>query len=148
MNTKSMQENLANAKARLKAIEVERDALTTFIEGSEKVLSLPVSSLQGSPATSIRDAIRNMLKEANGKVVNSSDITRRITEMNVPTTAKNLARSVDTTLSQMARSGEPLEKVAPKVWRWKIDRPELLLRPEANTGSSGGKMDPAEENSR
>ncbi len=144
MNTESMRENLAQARARLKAIEVEREALTTFIDGTERVLSLPTASLQETPAITIRDAIRKILKEADGEVVNSTDLAKRISTMNITTTAKNLARSVDTTLFQMARSGEPIEKIAPKMWRWKGDLPGLLLESEP-TGINGDGAEPAEE---
>ena len=145
MNTEAMRQNIAEAKARLEAIEVEREALATFIDGAERVLSLPIASHQESPAITIRDAIRDILKEADGAVVNSSDMARRISTMNVSTTAKNLGRSVDTTLFQMSRSGEPIEKVSPKMWRWKGNLAGLLAVPDAPPRIDDDEIGPAGE---
>ena len=43
MNTEAMRQNIAEAKARLEAIEDEREALASFIDGAERVLSLPIA---------------------------------------------------------------------------------------------------------
>ena len=139
MNTESMLENLVQARARLKAIDIEREALTTFIDGTERVLSLSDARFEEVPTTSIRDAIRTILKEADGKVVSSDEIARRIGDMNVATTAKNLAKSVDSSLFQMVENGEPFERESSKRWRWVENHPRLLAEPDVPaTGNRDG----------
>lgn len=68
---------------------------------------------------SVRRAIVAALREAGGRPMHAREIGSRIRELGAVTEARDPDHIIDLSASTMCkRDGSPLEKVAPKTWRW------------------------------
>ena len=70
----------------------------------------------GKPKISYPDAIRQILKEANGHPLHRQEIARRAVTLGVSTKAKNIMPIVDTSLRRLRRRGEA-ENTGDGFWR-------------------------------
>ena len=125
MNPEVLLSLLVSANSRLELVnrelemlQAEHEALADFIQGTQSLLEFLKKDAQEESPITIRDALREILQQAQGQPMTSVDIAERISRMNVPTKARDLKKSVDATLHQMMTGGEPIERVAPRTWCW------------------------------
>lgn len=75
----------------------------------------------GKGALSFRQGLLRVLRDAHGEPLPAAEIVRRAATLGAQTTARDPARIADLSLWTFRRDGEPVEKTAPRTWRWTGD---------------------------
>ena len=133
MNEKLARQMLAAAQTELDGMEAERDRLTRMrdlcgewlaahgfgIDTEEVATTQVVASM---PIVSYPDAIRRILREANGQAVHRRDIANRAVALGVSTKAKNVMPIVDTALRRL-RESDGAVNVGNGYWRIPMPAP-------------------------
>ena len=127
MSEKLARQMLAAAQTELDGMEAERDRLTRMRDlcgewltahgfgiDTEEVATTQV--VPPTPVMSYPDAIRRILREANGQAVHRRDIASRAVALGVSTKAKNVMPIVDTALRRL-RESDGAENVGKGYWR-------------------------------
>lgn len=139
MDEMTVRAQLAEVQDELKRNEEEHKVLASLLQGYEGWLRLrglgkaPRSLVQtakppvvpavkpkrkGRPGGTIsfKDAVLTVLKEARGEPLHSRELIFRARGLGAITRARRPAGVVDVTMRALAN--EPIEKVAPRTWRW------------------------------
>lgn len=132
MDGKSIREQLDLVRANLQRNEEEREVLLDLLKGYEGWLrlygesngatqvALPMArkiDTKTKGTISMRQAIKTVLKDAHGSQLHSKEIWRRAQELGAKTTGSSPLGLVDLTAFSLSKT-EPVEKVAPRTWRW------------------------------
>ena len=115
----SLSLGLRQAKERLEQVEAERAELEHLIKEFEAlpaVFKQEVFDQVENSAITIRDVIRDTLQKSD-EPVRIAALADEVRARNIPTTAKNLDRSIEATLAHM-RKEEPITKVGVGLWQW------------------------------
>lgn len=142
MDEKAARALLEEAKTKLVSIEEQREVWLAAVQMAEGWLrvygsaekptvqsSLPGlakrsrgrrSSQKGD--VSLRSAILQVLKDARGAQLHSKEILNRVRGLGADTKAKDPVGIIDlVAINLKTRSDTPIERVAPRTWRWAGD---------------------------
>jgi HB1, ASXL, restriction endonuclease HTH domain len=150
LDKNTIQDRIAEYRARLGQIDDERAALLDIIKGHEALIratsepdyksAAPVTfprdkAVSGAPmpvgVISMRGAVRRILSSA-GRPMHSKDIADEALKLGASTTSDTPASIVDLILLNLAKQGK-VEKTAPRTWRWTEVEPRALKVPEVPT---------------
>lgn len=145
MDVDATRSQLSWAYDRMRHVDEEREALAALIQGleswlnfitkgvpEEEVPDAPLFDADESEQMTIRDAIREVLRQAQGAPISSQEIALRIRKMRVRMKAENPVATVDAAAHQLMRRGEPVERVGPRTWRWIV---EVVIAPNGGEGT-------------
>lgn len=137
MDEKNARRQIQELNAALKALDEDRDVFISLIRGYEGWLRLHGSDASPARATvpkqpakrrpsralkgtiSLRKAVLQVIREAHGSPVHLKEIRARALGMGASTDAKDPDRIMDLVAYNLkSRSGQPLERVSPRSWRW------------------------------
>lgn len=133
MDAKTIRDQLEVVKANLQRNEDEKNVLLDLLRGYEGWLrlygetngaaqvALPLAKRVMDTTTkgtiSMRSAIKKVLQDARGMPLHSKEIWRRAQEMGAKTDGQSPLGLVDLSAFSLSKT-EPVEKVAPRTWRW------------------------------
>ena len=136
MDEQAVRLHLSEIQQRLRDIDEERDVLLNLLKGYEGWLRLRgskngsqlslhgeltarvVRSTKPKGKVSLRGSVLKVIKEARGEGVHSSEIWRRVQALGANTAAKDPHAIIDLTAYSLKSGGHPVEKAAPRTWRW------------------------------
>lgn len=139
MDEKKARRQLQDVKVALNKLDEEREFLVSLIHGYEGWLRLHGSSNGAATLTvrpraarqsgaartapkgsvSLRQAVLQIVREAQGSPVHIREILARALAMGAATNAQHPERIVDLVAYNLkSRSNQPLERVSPRSWRW------------------------------
>lgn len=141
MEKAAVEEQLRIVQDALAHNQAERDVLESLIKGYKKWLSLnhisalaqqagpspvvvtpPSSALRVKGTISIREAVKQTLMEAAGEAVHARDLWAKAQEMGAITAAPDPVNITDLTAYSMAKRMPQLQKVGPRLWRWRQEQ--------------------------
>lgn len=140
MDQDAVRSQLREVQEALKRNDEERDILVSLIHGLEgwlrlhgtaPVVTLPLPTMvvpteatgrrssRVKGTISLRQAVQDVLKEAQGAPLHVKEILRRAQERGAVTESRDPQSVIDfVTYGLKTRDGAPVEKVAPRTWRW------------------------------
>lgn len=135
MDEATMRGHLKELKKRLQFINEEQEVIVDLIRGYEGWLRLrsaglrrvpfvpPKPTVRARPAhmdgkLSIRQAVIQTLRDAQGEPIHAKEILRRIRELGVSPNAKEPTGVIDLTCHSLKNAGKPVERTGPRTWRW------------------------------
>ncbi len=131
MNERLARQMLAAAQTDLDGMTAERDRLTRIRNDCQEWLSAHGYGSEMEAITlprpeqstvSFPDAVRQILREANGRALHRRDIADRAVALGVSTKATKIMPVVDTALRRLRRKGEA-ENIGEGRWRIPVARP-------------------------
>lgn len=131
MDEKEIRKQLQEVRTSLRRNEEEHAVLVSLVKGFEGWLRLsglngrkptqsqfadvsPAPSEQKAPA--FRQAVLQVVKEAQGEPLHVGEILRRAKKLGANTSSKNPENSTDLSLYKWKSNGEPVEKVRARTW--------------------------------
>ena len=138
MEEKTVRAQLEEVQRALSRTEEEREVLISLVRGYEGWLRihgvregpsqpLPLRKSAGGRGRkpkgriSLRSAVREVLREAQGEPLHSRELARRVLERGAVSESKKPANVVALVALGLKRAGEPVDKVAPNTWAWVAD---------------------------
>jgi hypothetical protein len=136
MNEEMIREVLDGIKRELDNIEERQKALRAAHDGLESLLRLgipfkggglplfslpPNGSNEPKGRVSYRSTVLRVIKEARGQPLHTAEIHRRARQLGASTAAKDPTAITDLLGYSLLKSGQPIEKCAPRTWRWTGD---------------------------
>lgn len=135
MEEKTIRATLNSLTDEIRQLDERREKLMTARSGLEALLSLQATAGNGSTPpmfdmptvrgktkpkgiVSLRQAVIRTMKESKGKALHTSEILRRANAIGATTEAKDPFGVTDLMLYSLKRDGNPVEKTAPRTWRW------------------------------
>lgn len=140
MDEQRVRAQLEEAKAELTKLDEKRDALVSFVHGHEawlRVFSGGESTAPTQPSVSQPVALRRprktaikphgfnttvlrVIREARGAPLHTREILRRVRDLGADSKGKDPIGLVDLVAYSLAKT-QPIVKVAPRTWAWRID---------------------------
>lgn len=135
MDVKSIRKTLTEITGELADVDARREKLLAAHKGLEALLTLKSGSgdvvvtvptahlkLSGGPrpkgTRSLRGAVLQIVQDARGAPLHSAEILKRARAMGAETAAKDPKAIIDLMLYSLKKSGKPVEKTAPRTWRY------------------------------
>jgi hypothetical protein len=140
MDEQTVRQHLAEIRMRLDELDQEREVLLNLLNGYEGWLNLYTSRdgqqavlMEAPPvrprqprnrpkgSVSLRSAVLHVLREARGAPLHTREILLRAQQLGARTTGKEPLGVTDLTAYSLNKTGQPIEKVGPRTWRWAGD---------------------------
>lgn len=139
MDEKSVRAQLDDVSRELDTLDERREVLLSLVRGFEGWLRLDGSRATTFPlpeppskpresltaqkgSVSVRSAVLQVIKDARGEPLHAREIARRMIALGAVTAAKDPPAIVDLVAGSLSkRDGLPIEKVAGRTWRWKVE---------------------------
>ena len=131
MDEGAIRKTLEELTGELDQLEARRQAILTAQKGLEALLGLrskpemqtelqlPTPNPTKQKGTrSLRSAVKQVIQDARGSPLHSKEILKRARAMGASTAAKDPVAIIDLVMSSLRRDGGPVERTAPRTWRW------------------------------
>ena len=85
-----------------------------------RLFDLPANGSSNVPKgkVSLRSTVLQVIRDARGQSLHTAEIYKRARAAGASTEAKNPPAIIDLVSYSLKKSGQPIEKSAPRTWRW------------------------------
>lgn len=132
MDENAIRNTMDELRSELEQIDARRERVLEAYKGLEALLALqsggsnpPLFSMPSSNNVtkpkgkrSMRGAVLQVVKDAHGQPLHSTEILKRARALDANTSAKDPTAIIDLLMYAYKKEGQPVEKTEPRTWRY------------------------------